>query len=256
MVGAGPGDAELMTLKALRVVQQADAVIYDRLVSDEVLALIPTGVARFFAGKSCKGVAMTQAEINELMVTLAKKGMNVVRLKGGDPGLFGRAGEEALHLTENNIPFEIVPGITSAQGCAAAAGIPLTHRGLATGVRYFTGHRMTKEDADGDLELDWKSLADPDTTLVVYMGLANLGMIAKKLIVHGLAADTPAAAIAQGATSRQRVILSSLRNIDADTKAANLEPPTLIIIGKVVSLAEINKHQHTENKQYSRKIVI
>src|SRR5262249_12404373 len=146
-----------------------------------IMALVPPGVVRFFAGKSCKQKAMTQAEINELLVNLAGQGKHVVRLKGGDPLLFGRGGEEALELIKHRIAFEIVPGITSAQGCAAYAGIPLTHRGLATGVRYLTGHRMTQEEVEEPLDLNWESLVDPDTTLVVYMGLANIGLIAKRL---------------------------------------------------------------------------
>ncbi len=238
LVGAGPGDPELLTLKALKAIQSAHAVVYDRLVSDEVLTLIPANVERIFAGKSCKQKAMTQEEINALMVELAGKGKRVVRLKGGDPMLFGRGGEEALMLMEHGIPFEIIPGITSAQGCGAVAGIPLTHRGLATGVRFFTGHRMTKEETEQDLDLDWQSLADPDTTLVVYMGLANLAVIAKKLVEHGLPADFPAVAIEQGTMPKQRVVRATLATIQAKVAEAELEPPTLVIIGKVAGLSE------------------
>ncbi len=237
LVGAGPGDPELLTLKAHKALARAQAVIYDRLVSEEIMALVPAGVPRFFAGKSCKQKAMTQDEINTLLVTLSKKYAHVVRLKGGDPLLFGRGGEEALVLASQHIPFEIIPGITSAQGCGAYAGIPLTHRGLATGVRFVTGHRTTAEDAEEPLELNWQSLADPDTTLVVYMGLANLQAVSENLIAHGLPADTPAAAIAQGTTRQQRVVLSSLRNLPGDVAEAALEAPTLAIIGKVAALA-------------------
>jgi len=257
LVGAGPGDPELLTLKALKAIESADAVVYDRLVSDAVLALIPRGVPRFFAGKSCKEKAMTQEEINELLVTLAREGKRVVRLKGGDPFLFGRGGEEALELAKHHIDFEIIPGITSAQGCAAYAGIPLTHRGLATGVRFITGHRVTAEDAADPLELNWQSLADPDTTLVVYMGLANLGIIAKKLIEHGLSATTPAAAIANGTTQQQQVIISDLTDIEVAVTKAKLEPPTLVIIGKVAALA--NKlgwfASHAENTNNYQQVV-
>jgi uroporphyrin-III C-methyltransferase len=238
LVGAGPGDPELLTVKALRAIENAQAVVYDRLVADAILELIPAGVPRFFAGKSCKQRAMTQEEINALLITLAGKDLRVVRLKGGDPFLFGRGGEEGLELAKSNIPFDIIPGITSAQGCGAYAGIPLTHRGLATGVRFFTGHRMNSEDAEEPLELDWKSMSDPDTTLVVYMGLANLGTIAEKLIEHGLPASTPAAAIRQGTTDEQILIISTLSKLADEVARAKLEPPVLVIIGKVVSLSE------------------
>jgi uroporphyrin-III C-methyltransferase len=237
LVGAGPGDPELLTLKAARVIGLAQAVVYDRLVSDEIMQLVPPGVPRFFAGKSCKQKAMTQDEINELLAALAKKYDHVLRLKGGDPLLFGRGGEEALHLASLGVGFEIVPGITSAQGCAAYAGIPLTHRHLATGVRFITGHRVTAEDVEDPLDLNWQSLADPDTTLVVYMGLANLETIATKLMEHGLSPDTPAAAIEQGTTAKQRVIPATLKTLHATTKKADLQPPTLAIIGKVAALA-------------------
>lgn len=236
MVGAGPGDPELLTLKALRVLERAEAVVYDRLVSEEILALIPHGAPRFFAGKSCKEKAMTQHEIHALLVSLARAGRQVVRLKGGDPLLFGRGGEEAQYLAQHHIDFDIIPGITSAQGCAAYAGIPLTHRGLATGVRFLTGHRVTQEEVDDPLDLNWESLADADTTLVVYMGLANLGVISAKLMEHGLAPDTPAAAIAHGTTKQQQVIISTLKEMPQ--AAAKLESPTLVIIGKVAALAE------------------
>ncbi len=238
LVGAGPGDPELLTIKALKILQSADAIVYDRLVSDEIMALVPEHVEKIFAGKSCKQKAMTQDEINALLVKLSGEGKMIVRLKGGDPMLFGRGGEEALLLKEHHIPFEIIPGITSAQGCGAIAGIPLTHRGLATGVRFFTGHRMTKEDATQELELDWQSLADPETTLVVYMGLANLALICQKLMQHGLPADYPAAAIENGTTPKEKIIISTLGQLAAQVAGAKLEPPTLVIIGKVVELSK------------------
>jgi len=237
LVGAGPGDPELLTLKALKAIESADAVVYDRLVSEAVLALIPRGVPRFFAGKSCKEKAMTQEEIHQLLIALAREGKRAVRLKGGDPLLFGRGGEEALELAKHHIDFEIIPGITSAQGCAAYAGIPLTHRGLASGVRFLTGHRVTAEDTADPLDLNWQSLADGDTTLVVYMGLANLGIITAKLMEHGLPANTPAAAIAHGTTPQQRITISNLSEIEGAVAKAKLEPPTLVIIGKVAGLA-------------------
>lgn len=238
LVGAGPGDPELLTIKALKAIESAGAVVYDRLVSEGVLALIPRGVPRFFAGKSCKQKAMTQDEINDLLVQLARQGKHVVRLKGGDPFLFGRGGEEALYLAKHRILFEIIPGITSAQGCGAYAGIPLTHRGLATGVRFLTGHRLTADETETELELNWQSLADPDTTLVVYMGLANLPLIAAKLMEHGLPGSTPAAAIASGTTREQQIVASDLAGIHKAATAAELQAPTLVIIGKVAALTK------------------
>ena len=245
LIGAGPGDPELLTVKALKAIQGAQAVVYDRLVSEEILALIPHGTPRFFAGKSCKQKAMTQEEINALLVSLAQVGHNVIRLKGGDPFLFGRGGEEALELAGAGIAYEIIPGITSAQGCGAYAGIPLTHRGLATGVRFLTGHRMADEEM---ANLNWASLADPDTTLVVYMGLANLEMIATNLIAHGLLASTPAAAIEQGTTQNQRVVLSTLTSLKQAVEDGKLEAPTLLVIGKVAAL-------HTQLQWFSAQIV-
>lgn len=236
LVGAGPGDPELLTIKALKAIQQADVVVYDRLVSEEIMALVPHGVSRLFVGKSCKQKIMPQEEIHELLVALARKGNHVVRLKGGDPLLFGRGGEEALELQACGVAFEIIPGITSAHGCGAYAGIPLTHRGLATGVRFLTGHR-TSEEADAPLELNWQSLADTDTTLVVYMGLANLGVIAEKLMEHGMPADLHAAAIAHGTTQSQKTVLSDLAHITQAVAAEKLESPTLIVIGRVAALA-------------------
>jgi len=231
IVGAGPGDVELLTLKAQRLLKEAGAVVYDRLIGQEILDMIAPGAEKYFAGKECKKHVMTQDEINELLVSLAKKGLKVVRLKGGDPLIFGRGGEEAEYLVRHGIPFEIIPGISSATGCAAYNGIPLTHRGLATGVRYITGHCKEPE-----LELNWQSLADTDTTLVVYMGLANLGVITRKLIEYGLPEDFPLAAIENGTLASNRVVISTLQAAASDINAAALKPPTLLIIGRVVSL--------------------
>src|SRR5215469_807580 len=167
IAGAGPGDPELMTLKTKRLLEQAGAVVHDRLIAPEILAMIPSHVEKYFAGKSCKHHVMKQDEINELLLSLAKRGLNVVRLKGGDPTIFGRGGEEAEYLAEQGVAFEIIPGVSSATGCSAYNGIPLTCRGLSNGVHYVTGH--SKEP--GVVELNWPKIADPDTTLVVYMGL-------------------------------------------------------------------------------------
>ena len=234
IVGAGPGDPDLLTVKALRLLGDADAVVYDRLVSAEVRALIPAGAMQVFVGKARNSHPTPQDEINELIVRLARAGRRVVRLKGGDPFVFGRGSEEAEYLALHGVPFEIVPGITAASGCASAAGIPLTHRGLATGVRFVTGHRCR----DGELDLNWSSLADPDTTLVVYMGLANLATIRDRLIAAGLPAETPAAAIANGTTPDERVCCCTLAELPDRALAEELEPPVLLVIGRVVAMAE------------------
>jgi uroporphyrin-III C-methyltransferase/precorrin-2 dehydrogenase/sirohydrochlorin ferrochelatase/uroporphyrin-III C-methyltransferase len=234
IVGAGPGDPDLLTVKGLRRVMGADVVVYDKLVSDAILDLIPAGASRIFAGKQARNHHMPQDDINALLVKLARSGRRVVRLKGGDPFVFGRGGEEALHLARENIPFEIVPGITSSAGCAAYAGIPLTHRGLAHSVRFITGHLAV----EGSLELDWDGLADPETTLVVYMGLTNLDTICRQLIAHGLSADTPTAAINQGTRPEQRTIHAPLADLPTAVSEAGLSGATLLVIGKVTGLAD------------------
>jgi uroporphyrin-III C-methyltransferase len=180
---------------------------------------------------------MTQEEINAALVEEANKGKVVVRLKGGDPFIFGRGGEEVHHLIDNGIPFEVVPGVNAADGCSAYCGVPLTHRALATGVRFVTGHKQNGEEVN----LDWKGLACADTTLVLYMGLTNLDIITNKLIEHGLDKNTPAVAIQEGTTKNERFCFSSLENIYQDANAIDIKPPTLIIIGKVVSLSN-KKH--------------
>jgi uroporphyrin-III C-methyltransferase len=233
LVGAGPGDPELLTVKAVRVLGQADVVAYDRLVPPEILALIPQGAAKIDVGKRAGHHPVPQEEINRLLVRLASGGRTVVRLKGGDPFIFGRGSEEAAELKRAGIPFEIVPGITSAQGCAAAAQTPLTHRGLATGVRLVTGHCK----ADEPLDLDWRGLADPQTTLVVYMGLANIEEISRHLIDNGLSAETPVLAISQGTTPRERRFCTSLASLPQAARAAEFDGPVLFIIGKVAALA-------------------
>ncbi len=233
LVGAGPGDRELLTRKAERCLREADIVLHDRLISEEILALIPRGTPRIFAGKSCKIHYMTQTETNAALVELAKQGKRVVRLKGGDPFIFGRGGEEAEALAEANIPFEIVPGITAAAGCGAYAGIPLTHRDYCHGVQTITGH-LNEEQAAG---IDWPALATNKTTLVVYMGLTNSPLIAKRLIEHGRDQNTPVAAIQNGSMANQRVLISQLNMIADDLKQEEFQSPTLLIIGEVVSLA-------------------
>lgn len=235
LVGAGPGDPDLLTVKAFRLIKQADVVVYDRLVSASILELIPAGTKRIFAGKAARDHYMPQGDINELLVTLAKAGHSVLRLKGGDPFVFGRGGEEAVHLAQNNIPFEVVPGITSSAGCAAYAGIPLTHRDHAHSVRFVTGHTHIGDEP----ELNWASLADPDTTLVVYMGVTNARIIADRLIEAGLSADTPAAAINMGTRPEQKVIRTNLSSLPDQIQTAGLSGATLLVIGGVVQLADI-----------------
>lgn len=231
LVGAGPGDAELLTLKAARVLSKADAVVYDRLISEEVLAMIPRRAIRIYAGKSCNHHTMTQEEIHQTLENLARAGHCVVRLKGGDPLLFGRGGEEAQYLAARNIPFEIVPGITSASAAAAYAGVPLTHRGLATSVRFITGHQVSEGT------LNWASLADEQATLVFYMALGKLPEITRQLITHGLAGNTPAAVIQNASLPTQRRIITTLAEAHAQCIAEHIQPPALVIIGNVASLA-------------------
>ena len=233
LVGAGPGDPELLTCKARRLIVAADVVVYDRLVSEEILALVPAGTARFDLGKRPGHHPVCQEDINSLLITLAKDGRNIVRLKGGDPLLFGRGSEEVAALSAAGIACEVVPGVTSASACAAAVGVPLTHRGLATGVRFVTGH--CREDAN--LDFDWRGLADPDTTLVVYMGFANIARIAHSIMAHDLDPATPAVAICNGTTPRQRHVRATLGTIAAVAAEAGFDGPVLFIVGRTAGLA-------------------
>ncbi len=232
LVGSGPGDPDLLTVKALRRIRQADVVVFDRLVSAEILEMIPAGVSRISVGKSPGYHCVPQQQINEILVSLASSGRRVVRLKGGDPYIFGRGGEEALVLRQHDIPFEVVPGITAAAGCSSYAGIPLTHRELNHGVRFLTGHLR-----DGDaFAIDWDKIADPDCTLVIYMGLGNLKTISRKLIGAGLTDGTPAAAIHGGTTQNQQKVISTLAELPAAVEQAGLQSPVTIIVGSVVRL--------------------
>jgi uroporphyrin-III C-methyltransferase len=237
LVGAGPGDPELLTLKALKAIRSADVVVFDRLVSPEIMALVPLKTRRIDVGKMPRLHRIPQDAINDLLIELAHKGLDVVRLKGGDPLIFGRGSEEALVLREAGIEVRYVPGITAAQGVASTTGVPLTHRGLATGVRYVTGHRAS----DARLELDWSSLASEETTLVVYMGSANIGEISSQLMRHGLPGTLPVLAIASATTPRELRMVSTLHEISTDVASAALPAPVLFIIGHVVSLYECAK---------------
>jgi uroporphyrin-III C-methyltransferase / precorrin-2 dehydrogenase / sirohydrochlorin ferrochelatase len=232
LVGAGPGDPELLTLKALRALQDADIILYDRLVSPAILDLARRDAAKVCVGKSAGGVSITQAEINAMLVKHAAEGQRVVRLKGGDPFIFGRGGEELEALARAGISFSVVPGVTSALGAAAYAGIPLTHRDHAHSVTFVTGHA----DKNG-LEPDWRALASPKATAVFYMGLARMAHIVARLIEHGAAGTRPAAVIAHGTLPSQQVIAATLATIESAASAASLESPALLVVGEVVALS-------------------
>lgn len=234
LVGAGPGNIDHLTLKAYRLLCQAEVIVYDRLVSGEVLDLAPRDAQRIFVGKAPNCHSMPQEEISRLLVRLARSGREVIRLKGGDPFIFGRGSEEAAELAREGIPFDVVPGITAASGCLAALGVPLTHRGVATGVRFVTGHCRKGVD----LDLNWRSLADPKTTLVVYMGLANVEEMSRSLQAAGLPGDTPALAVSSGTTPQQQTCRTTLAGLSADLAAAQLRAPVLMVIGQVVVTAE------------------
>jgi uroporphyrin-III C-methyltransferase len=240
----------LLTVKAVRALEAADVVVYDRLISDEILKLVPAGTARICVGKQPGHHPIPQAEICRMLVALAGKNHRVVRLKGGDPFIFGRGCEEAAELDRAGIPYEIIPGITSAQGCAASARIPLTHRGLSTGVRYVTGHCR----ADEPLDLDWASLADPDTTLVVYMGRANIDEIASRLIEHGLPPETPTLAISAGTTPREQRLLCALDELPAKLREAQLPGPVLFIVGRVAGL--VRRQDGEDHEAHGRTAVV
>ncbi len=246
LVGAGPGDPDLLTVKALRLLQTVDVVVYDRLVGEEILAQIAPGVKQVYVGKQTGHHVLSQDEINHQLVMLVKSGRSVVRLKGGDPFVFGRGSEEAEYLARQDIPFEVVPGITAASACSTYAGIPLTHRGLARSVEFITGHCRNDEP----LSLDWSSLARPDKTLVIYMGLANIDEIQSGLINAGLAVDTPVAIIENGATRQQRRHITDLAGMQQSVQQYEFKAPVMFIIGKVVEFAAILDWYETAEDEY------
>lgn len=233
LVGAGPGDPDLLSFRALRLMQHVDVVFYDRLVSDAVMALVKPDAQRIYVGKQRSNHAMPQGTINEQLVEHAKSGKRVLRLKGGDPFIFGRGGEEIEQLAENGVPFQVVPGITAAAGCASYAGIPLTHRDYSQACLFVTGHLK-----NNTVDLNWQALVQPQQTVVIYMGLVGLKHIVEKLIEHGMPTATPIALISRGTTQQQCVVSGTLSSIIEEVEQNEVKAPTLTIIGDVVTLRD------------------
>lgn len=232
LVGAGPGDAELLTIKAMRAINSADVIFFDYLVSEEIRLLFPKNTPAIYVGKSKNQHSIAQEDLNQLLVDQAHAGLNVCRIKGGDPFVFGRGGEELLELRKVGIEAEVIPGITSASGCSTYADIPLTHRGLSQGCTFVTGH------AEKSLDVNWSALAQLNHTLVFYMGLTRASEISEKLLAGGLAADTPVAIIENGCRKNQRDIISDVKNFPEVILQENVQSPALIIVGQVVKMKE------------------
>lgn len=235
IVGAGPGDPKLITLKAVEAIKSSDVVLYDRLVSKKIISMIPKKSQKLYVGRDVGDDYKHQDTTNDIMVKFAKKNKNVVRLKGGDPFIFGRGGEEAEFLKKHNVKYEIIPGITSGMGSAEYSGIPLTHRNYASSVVFVTGHEDAKKKEG---VVDWKRLAKSVDTIVIMMGLSRLEIISKKLISGGLDKNTPVAVIQNGTTDEHKMIKGTLLNISKKVKEAKVKPPTIIIVGKVVKLSD------------------
>ncbi len=233
LIGAGPGDPELLTLKAVKALNSADVILYDQLVAEEIIHALPKRVRKIFVGKHKDNHTISQKNLNQLLIKLACKGLNVCRLKGGDPFIFGRGSEELLALKENQIIAEVIPGVTAASGCSSYAGIPLTHRGVSQGCSFVTGF-----SAEKDL-INWQALAQLGHTLVFYMGLSQCLKIENHLLANGMSADTPVAVIENGCRKNQRVIRSQLDNLNRLPEKFQLKSPALIIIGACVDFAEI-----------------
>ena len=254
LVGAGPGDPELLTLKGARRLQTADVVVYDRLVDVRLLDLAPSVAERIAVGKKGGHYSVSQEKINQLLATRAAQGKQVVRLKGGDPFLLGRGGEEALYLAEKNIPFEIVPGVSSALAVPTSAGIPLTYRNLASSVSIVTGHQVCAPECP----VRWDHLAQGTDTLVVLMPLQNLRYIVSQLVLHGCSMETPAALIEAGTLEHQRKVAATLRTIVSASSQAGIQSPALLVVGEVVQLAEVidslQKPRHSAVSRYRSSI--
>jgi uroporphyrin-III C-methyltransferase len=236
LIGAGPGDPDLLTVKAARLIAQADALVFDHLVGDGIMDLARADARRIYAGKEASNHTLPQASINSLLVDLAREGRSVVRLKGGDPFIFGRGGEELEALAASGVPFEVVPGVTAAAGCAAYSGFPLTHRDHAQAVTFVTGHLK-----DGTVNLDWPAFARPGQTVVFYMGIGAAGEICRQMIKHGLPASTPAAVVRNGTLPDQKTLVATLGTLPQRIEESGVKPPALIVVGSVVNLhAKLN----------------